>query len=103
MDVPDPAPAGPLGRGPLIAVELAIISMNLYNPALATYRLKHTSKRRVGRNLPAWSIGSPPSFAIFTALAGLPADISSTRTSITIAGLLILASLLLLRRRPRPS
>jgi MFS family permease len=91
---------GIAGLATVIAVELAIIiSMSLYNPVLATYRLEHTPKDRVARTLSAWSIGQQASIAIFTALAGLLADITSPRTAITVAGVLILASPLLLPRR----
>jgi predicted MFS family arabinose efflux permease len=83
----------------VMAVELAIIiSMSLYSPVLATYRLEHTTKHRIARTLSAWSIGQQASIAIFTALGGLLADISSPRTALTVAGLLILASPLLLPR-----
>ena len=62
----------------VIAVELAIIiSMSLYNPVFATYRLEHTPKDRIARTLSAWSIGYQASIAIFTALGGLLADITS--------------------------
>jgi hypothetical protein len=54
---------------------------------------------RIARTLSAWSIGSSASIAIFTALGGLLADATSPRTAITVAGLLILASPLLLPRR----
>ena len=84
-----------------MAVELAIIiSMSLYSPVLATYRLEHTPKDLVARTLSAWSIGSSAAIAILTALGGLLADVTSPRTAITVAGLLILASPLLLPRRP---
>ena len=50
---------GVVGLVTVIAVELAIIiSMSLYNPVLATYRLEHTPKDRIARTLSAWSIGS---------------------------------------------
>jgi MFS family permease len=92
---------GVTGLVTVMAVELAIIiSMSLYNPVLATYRLEHTPKQRIARTLSAWSIGSGTSIAIFTALGGLLADVTSPRTAITVAGLLILASPLLLPRRP---
>jgi MFS family permease len=88
----------------VIAVELAIIiSMSLYNPVLATYRLEHTPKHRIARTLSAWSIGQQASIAIFTALGGLLADITSPRTALTVTGLLILASPLLLPRRGGPA
>jgi MFS family permease len=90
---------GVVGLMTVIAVELAIIiSMSLYNPVLATYRLEQTPKHRVARTLTAWSIGQQTSIAVFTALGGLLADLTSTRTAITVAGLLILASPLLLPR-----
>jgi MFS family permease len=95
---------GVVGLVTVIAVELAIIiSMSLYNPVLATYRLEHTPKHRIARTLSAWSIGQQASIAIFTALGGLLAEISSPRTALAVAGLLILASPLLLPRRPSPA
>ncbi|MER7276156.1 MFS transporter [Dactylosporangium sp. NPDC000244] len=94
---------GIAGLTTVIAVELAIIiSMSLYNPVLATYRLEHTPKDRTARTLSAWSISSSASIAILSALGGLLAEATSPRTALTIAGLLILASPLLLPRRPGP-
>ena len=91
---------GVVGLVTVMAVELAIIiSMSLYNPVLATYRLEITPKDRIARTLSAWSISSSTSIAIFTALGGLLASATSTRTALTVAGLVILASPLLLPRR----
>jgi predicted MFS family arabinose efflux permease len=93
---------GVAGLVTVIAVELAIIiSMSLYNPVLATYRLEHTPTDRVARTLSAWSISSSASIALLSALGGLLADVTSPRTAITVAGLLILASPLLLPRRQK--
>lgn len=90
---------GVAGLATVIAVELAIIiSMSLYNPVLATYRLEHTPEHRTARTLSAWSIGQQASIATFTALGGLLADISSPHEALTIVGLLILVSPLLLPR-----
>ncbi|HXA60286.1 MAG TPA: MFS transporter [Streptosporangiaceae bacterium] len=95
---------GLAGLVTVIAVELAIIiSMSLYNPVLATYRLERTPQHLVARTLSAWSIGQQASIAIFTALGGLLADITSPRTALTVAGLLILTSPLLLPRCQRPA
>jgi MFS family permease len=95
---------GIVGLVTVIAVELAIIvSMSLYTPVLATYRLEHTPEHRIARTLSAWSIGQQASIAIFTALGGLLADATSPRTALTVAGLLILTSPLLLPRRQRPA
>ena len=93
---------GVAGLVTVIAVELAIIiSMSLYNPVLATYRLERTPTDRVARTLSAWSISSSASIALLSALGGLLADVTSPRTAITVAGLLILASPLLLPRRQK--
>jgi MFS family permease len=95
---------GVTGLVTVIAVELAIIiSMSLFTPVLATYRLEHTPQHLVARTLTAWSIGQQASIALFCALGGLLADITSARTALTVAGLLILASPLLLPRRRRPA
>ncbi|MET7806150.1 MFS transporter [Micromonospora chersina] len=92
---------GVVGLATVIAVELAIIiSMSLYNPVLATYRLEHTPSDRVARTLSAWSISSSAAIAVLSALGGLLAGVTSPRTAIVVAGLLILASPLLLPRRP---
>jgi len=95
---------GAAGLATVIAVELAIIiSMSLYNPVLATYRLEHTPADRVARTLAAWSISSSAAIAVLSALGGLLAEATSPRTAITVAGLLILTSPLLLpRRRAEP-
>jgi predicted MFS family arabinose efflux permease len=90
---------GVAGLVTVIAVELAIIiSMSLYNPVLATYRLENTPDDRVARTLSAWSISSSAAIAVLSALGGLLAGATSPRTAITAAGLLILASPLLLPR-----
>ncbi|MET7967598.1 MFS transporter [Micromonospora sp. NPDC005305] len=95
---------GIAGLATVIAVELAIIiSMSLYNPVLATYRLEHTPGDRVARTLSAWSISSSATIAVLSALGGLLANATSPRTAIAVAGLLILASPVLLpRRQDRP-
>ncbi|RAO12369.1 hypothetical protein GUI43_02934 [Micromonospora noduli] len=99
---------GVVGLATVIAVEFAIIiSMSLYNPVLATYRLQQTPKDRIVRTLSAWSIGSSAAIAILSALGGLLAQATSPRTAIAVAGLVILASPLLLPRstdaeRPAP-
>ncbi|MFF9093584.1 MFS transporter [Streptomyces sp. NPDC014802] len=95
----------------VMAVELAIIvNMSLFTPVLATYRLDHTPRHLVARTLTAWSVGQQASIAVLTALAGLLADVTGPRTALTVAGLLILATPLLLprgdeaaRREPEPA
>ncbi|MFD0743268.1 MFS transporter [Phytohabitans flavus] len=101
---------GVAGLATVIAAELAIIiSMSLYNPVLATYRLEHTPKDRIARTLSAWSISSSVAIAILSALGGILAEATSPRTALTVAGLFILTSPLLLRgvsrgrRGPQPN
>jgi predicted MFS family arabinose efflux permease len=95
---------GAVGLVTVMAVELAIIvSMSLYSPVLATYRLEQTPKHRIARTLSAWSIGQQASIALFTALGGILADATGPRTALTVAGLLVLASPLLLPRREDPA
>jgi MFS family permease len=90
---------GVAGLVTVIAVELAIIiSMSLFTPVLATYRLEHTPKHLIARTLSAWSIGQQASIATLTALAGLLADLTSPHTALAVIGVLILASPLLLPR-----
>ncbi|MEU4624998.1 MFS transporter [Actinoplanes sp. NPDC023801] len=97
---------GPAGLLTVIAVELAIIiSMSLFNPVMATYRLENTPSGRAVRTLTAWSIGTGAGIALLSGLGGLLADVTSARTGIAVAGLLILLSPVLLTgiRPPAPS
>jgi MFS family permease len=75
---------------------LIIVHMSLYNPVLATYRLNHTPPERSARMLSAWSISSSMSIAVCTALGGVLADLTTPRTALAAAGLLILAAPLFL-------
>jgi len=95
---------GVAGLVTVMAVELAIIiSMSLYSPVLATYRLEQTPGHLVARTLSAWSIGQQASIAVCTALGGLLADATSPRIALAAAGVLILASPMLLPRRESPA
>jgi MFS family permease len=92
---------GVLGLATVIAVELAIVvSMSMFNPVLATYRLEHLPADRVARSLTAWSISSGVAIAVLSALGGLLAEVIGARLAIAVAGLLILTSPVLLPRRP---
>jgi MFS family permease len=91
---------GVAGLLTVIAVELAIIIfMSLYNPVLATIRLELTPGERASRTLTAWSISTSASIALCSALGGLFAAATSTRTALAAAGVLILCTPLLLPRR----
>ncbi|MEU0806933.1 MFS transporter [Streptomyces sp. NPDC005970] len=86
----------------IIAVQFGLVSCcAVYNPVLATYRLDHTAPDRVARTLSAWSVSSSLSIAALTAVWGLLAALTSPRTAIAVAGILLLATPLLLPRREK--
>ncbi|ELP70891.1 MFS transporter [Streptomyces turgidiscabies] len=75
-----------------------IMSMGVFNPVYATYRLQHTPADRVARTLSAWSVSSKLTVAALTALWGLLAALTTPLTAVGAAGVLILATPLLLPR-----
>ncbi|MYT29583.1 MULTISPECIES: MFS transporter [unclassified Streptomyces] len=84
----------------IIVVQLGLVTCcGVFNPVLATYRLDHTAPDRVARTLSAWSVSSSISIAVITAVWGLLAALTSPRTAIALAGVLLLASPLLLPLR----
>ncbi|HJP74843.1 MAG TPA: MFS transporter [Pseudonocardiaceae bacterium] len=94
------------GIGGLVLVMLVQFGLvtfcGIFNPVLATYRLEHAGQDRVSRVLSAWSISTSASIAALTALWGGLATLTSPRVAIGVAGVLILATPLLLPRRPVP-
>ncbi|MGW0421835.1 MFS transporter [Streptomyces sp. NPDC003015] len=85
----------------VMAVELGVItSCAVFNPVFSTHRLRMTPTDRVVRTLSAWSVTGKLTTAALTALWGLLATLTGTRGAIALAGLLLLATPLLLPRRP---
>ena len=83
----------------VIVVQLGLVTcMGVFNPVFATYRLDQTETDRLARTLSAWSVTSNAAIAALTALWGLLASITSPHTAIAIAGVLMLATPLLLPR-----
>jgi MFS family permease len=86
----------------VIALQLGLVTcMGVYTPILATYRLDQTAPDRVARVLSAWSVTRNFTVAGTTALWGLLATVTSPRTAIATAGVLMLATPLLLPRHDR--
>jgi hypothetical protein len=82
------------------AVQLAMVTcIGVFNPLLATARLTQTAPDRVARTLTAWSVSTSAAIAAMTAAWGLVAAATTPRTAIALAGVLLLASPLLLPRR----
>ncbi|WP_254647680.1 MFS transporter [Streptomyces sp. GbtcB6] len=93
----------------VMVLELGVITCSaVYSPVYATRRLEHTPDDRVARTLSAWSITGKATTAAMTALWGLLASLTGPRTAIALAGILLLATPLLLLRetateRPSPA
>jgi MFS family permease len=91
---------GAAGITLVIVLQLGLVTcIGVFNPVFVTYRLDQTDTHRVARTLSAWSVTSNATIAVLTALWGLLASITSLRTAIAIAGVLMLATPFLLPRR----
>ena len=87
------------GMGLVIAIELALITcMGVFNPVLATYRLEQIEQHRLARTLSAWSVTNSAVKAGMIALWGVLAAATSPRFGVGLAGVLLLATPLLLTR-----
>ncbi|MHC3467352.1 MFS transporter [Streptomyces sp. 7R007] len=95
---------GVAGLAIVMAVELGVItSCAVFNPVYATCRLQLTDADRIARTLSAWSVTNKLTTAALTALGGVVADLIGTRTTIAAAGVLVLATPLLLPREEFPA
>ncbi|MEU6025872.1 MFS transporter [Streptomyces tauricus] len=84
----------------VLVVQLGLVTCcGVFNPVLATYRLDHTDPGRIARTLTAWSVSSSAAIAAMTAAWGLLAAQIGLRTAIAVAGVVLLATPLLLPRR----
>ncbi|MEV0238519.1 MFS transporter [Streptomyces sp. NPDC050674] len=84
----------------VMLVEFGLIACcGVFNPVLATHRLDRTPRDRVTRTLAAWSATGKAVTATTTALWGVLAARTGPRTALALAGILLLATPLLLPRR----
>jgi MFS family permease len=93
---------GPAPGGLVLVIGLQfglVLCMGVFNPVSATYRLEHTEKHLVARVLAAWSVSTSLTTAALTAVWGVLASLTSPRIAIAAAGVLLLATPLLLPRR----
>ncbi|MCQ9135223.1 MFS transporter [Streptomyces hilarionis] len=99
---------GAAGLVLVVVVEFGLIAcMGVFTPVFAAYRLERTPADRVARTLSAWSVTSKVTVAAMTGLWGLLAEALGPRTAIGVAGVLMLATPVLLPRhdpavRPDP-
>jgi MFS family permease len=83
----------------VMSVEFALIAgAAVYSPTVAAYRLEQTDPTRVARVLSAWSVSTKTAIATSTAAWGFLAAAVGPRTALGIAGLLLLATPMLLPR-----
>ncbi|KOX48133.1 MFS transporter [Streptomyces sp. NRRL F-7442] len=88
---------GTAGLVLVMVVEFGLItSVGVYNPVFATRRLELTPADRVARTLSAWTISGKLTTAALTAVWGLLAGLTGTRTAVALAGAVMLATPLLL-------
>lgn len=97
--------AGVGGLALVLAVQLGLVtSVGVFNPVLAAYRLEQTPDDRIARTLAAWSVTSSATVAASTAVWGVLGALTGPRVAIAIAGVLLLATpLLLTRAAPAPA
>jgi MFS family permease len=90
-------PGGWAGVAFVAVVQLGLVtSCAVFNPVSVTYRLEQTPSDRVARTLAAWTITTKLTVAVLTATWGVLAALIGVRTAIALAGLLMLATPLLL-------
>jgi hypothetical protein len=95
-------PPGPPGLLLVMVLEFGVITCSgVYSPVYATRRLECTPNDRVARTLSAWSVTGKATTAALTALWGLLAALTGPRAAIALAGVLLLATPLLLPRTTR--
>ncbi|MFD0375874.1 MFS transporter [Streptomyces sp. NPDC127112] len=80
-----------------------ILCCGVFNPVCATYRLERTPSGRVTRTLSAWAVTTKAATALLTALWGVLGTLLGPRPALALAGVLLLATPLLLPRLPPPA
>jgi hypothetical protein len=88
---------GIAGLALVIVLQFGLVAcVGVFNPVFAAWRLEQTGMDRVARTLAAWSVSSSAVIAALTALWGVLAAVTSPRIAIAVAGVLLLATPLLL-------
>ena len=87
------------GPALIIAIQFGLVlSVGVFNPVYATFRLQQIPDDRIARTLAAWSVTNNLTVATLTALWGVIAATLGLRAAIAIAGALLLVTPLLLVR-----
>jgi MFS family permease len=92
-------PGGWAGVALVAVIQLGLVTCcGVFNPVSATYRLEHTPTDRLARTLAAWTITTKLTVASLTAILGVMASVVGVRVAIAVAGIIMLATPLLLPR-----
>jgi hypothetical protein len=83
----------------IIVEGLLITCMGIFNPIYATERLQRTPADHVAQVLSAWSVSSKLVQAALMVIWGILATLTSPLGAITMSGVLLLATPLLLPKR----
>ncbi|WP_431040422.1 MFS transporter [Streptomyces sp. P9-1] len=90
-------PSGALGLFVIVAAEFGLLfSAGVFNPTFTTYRMAATPDAFMSRVGTSWSVGAKTCQAAFVIAGGLIAAGAGVRGALLIAGLLCIASALLL-------
>ncbi|MFE1027690.1 MFS transporter [Streptomyces sp. NPDC058818] len=90
-------PSGALGLLVIVAVDFGLLfSAGVFNPSFTTYRMAATPDAFMSRVGTSWSVGAKTCQAAFMVAGGLIAATAGVRGALLIAGLLCMASALLL-------
>jgi MFS family permease len=93
-------PGGWAGVALVAVLQFGLVtSCAVFNPVSATYRLEQIPDDRVARTLAAWTVTTKLSVAALTAIWGVLAALAGVRVAIGVAGVLLLATPLLLPSR----
>ncbi|MFE9768715.1 MFS transporter [Streptomyces sp. NPDC005808] len=91
------APSGALGVCVIVAADFGLLfSAGVFGPSFTTYRMAATPDVLMSRVGTSWSVGSKACQAVFMIAGGLIAAAAGVRGALFIAGLLCVASALLL-------
>ncbi|MEV7413067.1 MFS transporter [Streptomyces althioticus] len=90
-------PTGALGLCVIVAADFGLLfSAGVFNPSFTTYRMAATPDAFMSRVGTSWSVGAKTCQAAFVIAGGLIAAAAGVRGALLIAGLLCMASALLL-------
>jgi MFS family permease len=90
-------PGGWTGIALVALIQLGLVTCcGVFNPVCVTYRLEQTPGDRIARTVAAWTITSKLTVALLTAALGALAGVVGVRPAIAAAGVLMLATPLLL-------